>query len=69
MYLDIGSNATTINRTTITEKFTQTKCSIAYPNGVQFIIDDKKRTSASPFQAHTKAHFPSMMTIQNTALI
>ncbi len=42
MYLDIGTNASTISRTTILEKFVQSKISFTYPTGIVYYYDDKE---------------------------
>lgn len=42
MYLDIGTNASTISRTTILEQFVQTNVSFTYPTGIVYYYDEKE---------------------------
>ncbi len=42
MYLDIGTNASTISRTTILEKFVKTNISFTYPTGIVYYNDEKE---------------------------
>lgn len=46
LYLDIGTNAATISRTTILEKYIQSTFSFSYPTGIVYYCDSKEKTIA-----------------------
>ncbi len=70
MYLDIGTNASTISRTTILEQFVQTNVSFTYPTGIVYYYDEKENyiclNIPKNYSGTTTIQYNNSLNINNT---
>lgn len=70
MYLDIGTNASTISRTTILEQFVQTNVSFTYPTGIVYYYDEKENyiclNIPTNYSGTTTLQYSNSLNINNT---